>query len=127
MSPLGGSGSHWDGCWRSHLDCAVAKVAELEAEVESLQRCANCSAWHFDMFDHETHRCTAWPVDGEWLMVTDKDSCHHEPSLWMHAFDAARAPHPSRSEALISNNGETASETIARLDELASRSEDGGA
>ena len=31
MSPLGGNGSHWDGCWRSHIDCAVAKVAGAAA------------------------------------------------------------------------------------------------
>lgn len=28
--------THWDGCWRHHLECAVARVEQLELETEQL-------------------------------------------------------------------------------------------
>lgn len=33
-APLGGEGSHWAGCWQSHIDCARARVAALETALE---------------------------------------------------------------------------------------------
>lgn len=42
-APLGGDGSHWDGCWRSHIDCAVARVAALEAALQDVHR--ECHRW----------------------------------------------------------------------------------
>jgi len=29
-----GYGTHWDGCWRSHLGCCVGRVEQLEGELE---------------------------------------------------------------------------------------------
>lgn len=29
--------THWEGCWRDHLDCAVARVEALEAERDRLR------------------------------------------------------------------------------------------
>lgn len=34
---LGGDGSHWDGCWRSHIDCAVARIEAAEARERTLR------------------------------------------------------------------------------------------
>jgi hypothetical protein len=32
-------GTHWDGCWRAHLDCAVARAERAEQERdEELER-----------------------------------------------------------------------------------------
>jgi hypothetical protein len=31
--PVTTGGAHWDGCWRAHLDCAIARVEELERGV----------------------------------------------------------------------------------------------
>lgn len=28
--------THWDGCWRAHLGCAVAEVRRLQAELDKL-------------------------------------------------------------------------------------------
>lgn len=28
--------THWEGCWREHLDCAVARVEELESSPQRL-------------------------------------------------------------------------------------------
>lgn len=36
-APLGGDGSHWVDCWRSHIDCAVARVEKAERESERLR------------------------------------------------------------------------------------------
>jgi len=33
----GGGGSHWEGCYEAHHDCALARIAELEATVEELR------------------------------------------------------------------------------------------
>lgn len=30
-------GTHWDGCWREHLDCAVVKVAEMQKRIAELE------------------------------------------------------------------------------------------
>lgn len=34
-APFGGGGSHWDGCWRSHIDCAGIRVADLERRLSA--------------------------------------------------------------------------------------------
>ena len=36
-APLGGNGSHWQDCWRSHIDCAGALIDSLTAEHERLR------------------------------------------------------------------------------------------
>lgn len=36
-APLGGGGSHWEGCWRSHIDCCVARAEKAEARVAELE------------------------------------------------------------------------------------------
>lgn len=33
----GGNGSHWEGCYEAHHDCAVAALVEARAEVERLK------------------------------------------------------------------------------------------
>lgn len=34
---IGGQGSHWEGCWKTHIDCAAARIEKLEAEIERLR------------------------------------------------------------------------------------------
>lgn len=36
-APLGGDGSHWDGCWRSHIDCAVARAEAAEKGLQHVR------------------------------------------------------------------------------------------
>lgn len=33
---LGGSGSHWKGCWRTHIDCAVIYAERLQDALQIL-------------------------------------------------------------------------------------------
>ena len=54
MSPLGGNGSHWDGCWDSHFDCAQKRIAALESQLAALKEPptdGDAAYWH-----------TAWKV-----------------------------------------------------------------
>jgi hypothetical protein len=39
--------THWDGCWREHHACAVARVERLEKELAEAKarRCENCKHW----------------------------------------------------------------------------------
>jgi mRNA-degrading endonuclease YafQ of YafQ-DinJ toxin-antitoxin module len=37
-APLGGDGSHWEDCHRSHIDCARARIDSLYEQVEALRR-----------------------------------------------------------------------------------------
>lgn len=30
-------GSHWEGCWLAHHDCAVKMICKLQTEVEELK------------------------------------------------------------------------------------------
>jgi len=41
--PLAGQ-IHWEGCWEAHHECAIAKIKELQAELDQMQDL-------FDMLD----------------------------------------------------------------------------
>ena len=81
-------GYSWYELWKIENEQLQAKTWECER----LKRCGNCFCWVFDMLDHETKRCMAWPVNGQWLTVSSGDSCHHSPSLWEHVYAAAHQP-----------------------------------
>lgn len=57
-------GSHWDDCWRSHHECAIAEVERLRAELEAaktriaeLEEAAAKAAEHYDTAPHEGCTC----------------------------------------------------------------------
>ena len=36
-------GSHWEGCWREHHDCAIAEIERLQAKLREYE------AWERDI------------------------------------------------------------------------------
>lgn len=40
----GGQGAHWEGCYKTHSDCADALIDELRAEVAALKAAARLRA-----------------------------------------------------------------------------------
>ena len=120
MSPLGGNGSHWDGCWDSHFDCAQKRIAALESQLAALKEPptdGDAAYWHtaWKVIEAELQAKT---VEVEWWRkrygygVVFKDSEDFKRHIEVNGgfclvcqqwtdrphvhFDAGRIPHPSQ-------------------------------
>jgi len=47
-APRGGSGAHWKGCWRVHIDCAAQAVEKAQALLENERESLMALARSFD-------------------------------------------------------------------------------
>ena len=47
------NGSHWEGCWRVHHDCAVAKIEQMQEDIANAHChcCGSIDGVYYDLCD----------------------------------------------------------------------------